>query len=59
MALDSMNGDNDDTSDEEDSTTIRKKSPKWTTKQNLVLLGGWIKYGTDNAVGRNQKNEAY
>ncbi|KAL0713852.1 hypothetical protein Bca4012_020830 [Brassica carinata] len=39
----------------EDSTHARRKSPKWTTDQNLVLLNGWIKYGTDSVVGRNQK----
>ncbi|XP_013617288.1 PREDICTED: glutathione S-transferase T3-like [Brassica oleracea var. oleracea] len=37
----------------------RRKIPKWTTNQNLVLLSGWIKYGTDSIVGRNQKSEAY
>uniref|UniRef100_A0A0D3A5K6 Myb-like domain-containing protein n=1 Tax=Brassica oleracea var. oleracea TaxID=109376 RepID=A0A0D3A5K6_BRAOL len=44
---------------EEDSTHARRKSPKWTTDQNLVLISGWIKYGTDSVVGRNQKSEAY
>ena len=30
-----------------------------TTEQNLVLLSGWIKYGTDNIVGGNQKSESF
>ena len=39
---------NEDTrkENEEDSTHARRKSPKWTTDQNLVLISGWIKYGT-------------
>ncbi|XP_048604105.1 glutathione S-transferase T3-like [Brassica napus] len=41
------------------SAQARRKSPKWTTDQNLVLLSGWIKYGTYIIVGRNQKREAY
>ncbi|KAL0824644.1 hypothetical protein Bca101_048321 [Brassica carinata] len=44
---------------EEDSTHARRKSPKWTTDKNLVLISGWIKYGTVSVVGRNQKSEAY
>ena len=43
----------------EDSTHARRQSPKWTTDQNLVLLSGWIKYGTANVFGRNKKSEAY
>ncbi|CAA7031287.1 unnamed protein product [Microthlaspi erraticum] len=42
-----------------ESTSTRRKSPKWTTDQNLVLLSGWIKFGTDSIVGRNQKCESY
>ena len=44
---------------EEDSTHAHRKSPKWTTGQNLVLISGWIKYGTDSVVGRNKKSEAF
>ena len=29
-----------------ESAQARRKSPKWTTDQNLVLISGWIKYGT-------------
>lgn len=43
----------------EDSTSTRRKSPKWTTDQNMVLLSWWIKYGTYNVVGRFQKSESY
>lgn len=43
----------------DDSTQPRRKSPKWTTDQNLVLLSGWIKYGIDIIVGMNHKSEAY
>ncbi|KAL9667998.1 hypothetical protein QQ045_002369 [Rhodiola kirilowii] len=59
MGLGSMSGADEATPNVEDSTPDRKKSPKWTTDQNLVLLSGWIKYGTDSIVGRNQKSEAY
>ncbi|XP_010436666.1 PREDICTED: glutathione S-transferase T3-like [Camelina sativa] len=41
------------------STSGPRKSSKWTTEQNLVLLSGWIKYGTDSIVGRNQKSESF
>ena len=37
----------------------RRKSPKWSIEQNLVLLSGWIKYGTYNIVGGNRKSESY
>ncbi|KAL9665146.1 hypothetical protein QQ045_020557 [Rhodiola kirilowii] len=59
MALGGMTSATEVTPTAEDSTPIRKKSPKWTTDQNLVLLSGWIKYGTNSVVGRNQKSEAY
>lgn len=54
-----INGVHEITPNPEDSTTTRRKNPKWTTTQNLVLLGGWIKYETDIVVGRNQKSESY
>ncbi|XP_010463186.1 PREDICTED: glutathione S-transferase T3-like [Camelina sativa] len=41
------------------STSGPQKSPKCTTEQNLVLLSGWIKYGTYNIVGRNQKIKSF
>ncbi|KAF8105988.1 hypothetical protein N665_0149s0018 [Sinapis alba] len=43
----------------ENSAQSRRRSPKWTTDQNLVLVSGWIKYGTYIIVDRNQKSEAY
>lgn len=43
----------------DDSAQACRRSPKWTTDQNLVLLSEWIKYGTDSIVGRNQKSKAY
>ena len=61
IALGDTSGINEGTQKEnkEDSTHARRKSPKWATSQNLVLISGWIKYGTDSVVGRNQKNEAF
>lgn len=50
---------NEITPNAEDSTPTRRKSPKCTTAQNLLLLGGWIKYGKDSVVRRNQKSELY
>uniref|UniRef100_A0A0D3A6V5 Myb-like domain-containing protein n=2 Tax=Brassica oleracea var. oleracea TaxID=109376 RepID=A0A0D3A6V5_BRAOL len=41
------------------STPATRKSVKWTTEQNLVLLSGWIKHGTDSVVGRNQRSESF
>ncbi|XP_045810519.1 uncharacterized protein LOC123904982 [Trifolium pratense] len=45
----------------EDSTPKSKKTPQpsWNTEQNLVLIRGWIKFGTSSVVGRNQKGETY
>jgi hypothetical protein len=45
----------------EDTTPKSKKNPQpsWNTEQNLVLISGWIKYGTSSVVGRNQTSEAY
>ncbi|XP_024642283.1 glutathione S-transferase T3 [Medicago truncatula] len=45
----------------EDSTPKSKKTqqPAWNTEQNLVLISGWIKYGTCSVVGRNQTDKAY
>ncbi|CAJ2646080.1 unnamed protein product [Trifolium pratense] len=45
----------------EDSTPKSKKNqqPSWNTEQNLVLISGWIKFGTSSVVGRNQKGETY
>ncbi|XP_024630912.2 glutathione S-transferase T3-like [Medicago truncatula] len=37
----------------------RNQQPSWNTEQNLVLISGWIKYGTYSVVGRNQTSEAY
>ncbi|CAE5975713.1 unnamed protein product [Arabidopsis arenosa] len=59
MALGGMSGVHEAIRNEEDSTPTRPRSSKWTTEQNLVLLSGWIKYGTDSIVGRNQKGDSY
>ncbi|XP_020272553.1 uncharacterized protein LOC109847733 [Asparagus officinalis] len=59
MVLGGMSGGHEATPNPEDSTPARRKSLRWTTEQNLVLLSGWIKYGTDSVVGRNQKSESY
>ena len=60
MTLGGMTGDTEVTATaEEDVPNVRKKSARWTTEQNLVLLSGWIKYGTNSVVGRNQKSEQY
>ncbi|XP_019093249.1 PREDICTED: uncharacterized protein LOC104753437 [Camelina sativa] len=52
MALGDMIGGTEATPNTEDSTPTRRKSPKWTTKHNLVLLIGWIKYEIDSVVER-------
>ncbi|KAG7578907.1 Reverse transcriptase domain [Arabidopsis thaliana x Arabidopsis arenosa] len=59
MTLGGMSGVHEAILNEEDSTPTRPRSSKWTTEQNLVLLSGWIKYGTDSIVGRNQKGDLY
>ncbi|XP_058748763.1 uncharacterized protein LOC131621735 [Vicia villosa] len=59
MDIGAMRGGQGATPNADDSTPIRRKSPKWTTDQNLVLISGWIKYGTDSVVGRNQKSDSY
>jgi hypothetical protein len=45
----------------EDTTPKSKRNlqPAWNTEQNLVLISGWIKFGTSSVVGRNQTGEAY
>ncbi|XP_058772325.1 uncharacterized protein LOC131646244 [Vicia villosa] len=45
----------------EDSTPKSRKTqqPAWNIEQNLVLISGWIKFGTSSVVGRNQKGETY
>ncbi|KAI5395702.1 hypothetical protein KIW84_062036 [Lathyrus oleraceus] len=59
MALGGMSGGHKATPNAEDSTHARRKSPKWTTNTNFVLIRGWIKYGTYIVVGRNQKSDSY
>ncbi|CAI8604815.1 unnamed protein product [Vicia faba] len=54
-----MSGDHGATPNAEDSTPVRQKIPKLTTDQNLVIISGWIKYGIDSVVGRNQKSDSY
>lgn len=43
----------------EGSSAPRKKNHKWTTSENLVLLSGWMKFGTDSIIGRGQKGDSY
>jgi hypothetical protein len=52
---------NEDTPNPEDSNPKNKKNQQstWNTEQNLVLISGWIKFGTSSFVGRNQKGEIY
>ncbi|KAL9308180.1 putative glutathione transferase [Arabidopsis thaliana] len=59
MALGGISNIHEAIPDAEDSTPARRRSPKWTTDQNLVLLSGWIKFGIDNIIGKNQKGETY
>ncbi|XP_058733879.1 uncharacterized protein LOC131605551 [Vicia villosa] len=59
VTLGAMSGGQGATPNAEDSTPVRRKNPKWSTDQNLVLISGWIKYGTDSVVGRNQKSDSY
>ncbi|KAL6570760.1 hypothetical protein OROGR_000310 [Orobanche gracilis] len=52
---------NEDSPTEEDSTSMSKKTTSlaWSTQEDIVLISGVIKFGTDAVVGRNQKGEAY
>jgi len=61
ITLGGITGANEVTPNPEDSTPNRKKNqqPTWTTEQNLVLISGWIKYGTTSVVRRNQKDNTY
>ena len=59
MTLGGINGGNEATPGADNSTHATRKNIKWTTEQNLVLLSGWIKYGTYNIVGRNQNSESF
>ncbi|XP_058758125.1 uncharacterized protein LOC131631351 [Vicia villosa] len=57
--LGAMSGGQEATPNAEDLTPVCRKIPKWTTDQNLVLIGGWIKYGTNIVVRRKQKSDSY
>lgn len=59
MTLGSMNGLYEVTPNTEDSTSTHRKSLKWRTAQNLVLLNRWIKYRTYCVVGRSRKGDEY
>ncbi|KAL0834979.1 hypothetical protein Bca101_086868 [Brassica carinata] len=59
MTLGGISGVNEATLGADSSASATRKSVKWTTEQNLVLLSGWIKYGTNSVVGRNQKSESF
>ncbi|KEH29144.1 hypothetical protein MTR_4g036435 [Medicago truncatula] len=56
-----MTRDNEVAPTPEDTTpkSKRNQQPSWNTEQNLVLISGWIKYGTCSVVGRNQTSESY
>jgi hypothetical protein len=61
ITLGGMSAPNEVTPNEEVSSPKSKKttSPPWNTEEDLVLISGWIKYGTSAIVGRNQKGETY
>jgi hypothetical protein len=61
ISIGGMSAANEVVPSEEDSTPKSKKtmSPPWSTDEDLVLISGWIRFGTDAVVGRNQKGEAY
>ncbi|KEH38569.1 hypothetical protein MTR_2g073530 [Medicago truncatula] len=52
---------NEVTPNPEDSTpkSNKSKEPTWNTEQHLVLISAWIKFGTNNVVGRIQRGETY
>ncbi|PNX69410.1 hypothetical protein L195_g056701, partial [Trifolium pratense] len=61
LTIGGMTAANQSTPTSEDSTPLSKKTQpaKWSTENNLVLISGWIKYGTDSVVGRNQKGDTF
>ena len=61
MTIGGMTTANEVTPNSEDSTPKSRKNytPAWNTEQNLVLISGWIKFGTNSIVGKNQKGETY
>jgi hypothetical protein len=61
MTIGGMTAANEDTPNSEESTPKSRKNPlpAWNTEQNLVLISGWIKFGTNSIVGKNQKGETY
>ncbi|KAK2414069.1 hypothetical protein QL285_036705 [Trifolium repens] len=60
MTIGGMTAANEDTPNSEESTPKSRKTqqPAWNTEQNLVLISGWIKFGSDSIVG-NQKGETF
>ncbi|KAK2434856.1 hypothetical protein QL285_019968 [Trifolium repens] len=61
MTIGGMTAANEDTPNSEESTPKSRKTqqPAWNTEQNLVLISGWIKFGSDSIVGNNQKGETF
>ncbi|ANM64994.1 hypothetical protein AT3G29637 [Arabidopsis thaliana] len=54
MTLGGMTGADEDIPNNEDSTSTRRKSPKWTTKQNLV--GGKTGSGSSGSKRAHNPN---
>ncbi|KAK2444645.1 hypothetical protein QL285_015656 [Trifolium repens] len=61
MTIGGMTSANEVTPSSEESTPKSRKNPQpaWNTEQNLVLISGWIKFGSDSIVGNNQKGETF
>jgi hypothetical protein len=61
MTIGGMTSANEVTPSSEESTPKSRRNPQpaWNTEQNLVLISGWIKFGSDSIVGNNQKGETF
>ncbi|KAL9293233.1 hypothetical protein AtEden1_Chr3g0190791 [Arabidopsis thaliana] len=56
MTLGRMTGVDEDIPNNEDSTSTRRKIPKWTTKQNLVQVGGKTGSGSSGSKRAHNTN---
>ncbi|KAK2451678.1 hypothetical protein QL285_010710 [Trifolium repens] len=61
MTIGGMTSANEVTPSSQESTPKSRRNPQpaWNTEQNLVLISGWIKFGSDSIVGNNQKDETF
>ncbi|KAK2392352.1 hypothetical protein QL285_065722 [Trifolium repens] len=61
MTIGGTTSGNEVTPSSEESTPKSRRNPLpgWNTEQNLVLISGWIKFGSDSIVGNNQKGETF